>query len=86
MTAGRFCFCPSTNMFLRKIVRKSRILLVNDNFIGFNLLYSQSFYIFASHFSTDFRIDESKDIQKEEYERRELSTTTLNTINTKKDD
>lgn len=80
MTAGRFCACTFTIMFLRQKVYKSKISLVNDIFIGFNLLYSQSFYIFASPFITTIHIDKSKTFQKKDMNEESYQQQPFNTI------
>jgi len=84
MTAGRFCSCPFTILFLRGKVHKSKNSLVNDIFIGFNLLYSQSFYIFASPFSTTIHIDKSKTFQKKDMNEESYQQQPFNTIQHKK--
>lgn len=84
MTAGRFCACPFTILFLRGKVHKSKISLVNDIFIGFNLSYSQSFYIFASSFSTTIHIDKSKTFQKKDMNEESYQQQPFNTIQHKK--
>ena len=49
-------------------------------FIGFNLLYSQSFYIFASPFITTIHIDKSKTFQKKDMNEESYQQQPFNTI------
>ena len=80
MTAGRFCSYPFTILFLRGKVHKSKILIVNDIFISFYLLHSQSFYIFASPFITTIHIDKSKTFQKKDMNEESYQQQPFNTI------